>query len=223
MSHELRTPLNAIGGYAQLLEMGLYGPVSAEQRAVYDRVALAQRYLLRLVNDVLNFERLQAGRLEYDVKEVRLAEIVSDVEPLIRPQLQAKGLDYTVDVPHDCVVRADPDKLMQVLLNLLSNAVKFTPPDGHVRVECGSRQDGTGAPDTVYLRVADSGVGIPRDKSEAVFEPFVQVDATLAGRTGGTGLGLSISRDLVRGMGGDLRVRSTVGEGTAFTVALPRG
>ena len=171
---------------------------------------------------MLNFERLQTGRLEYDVQSVTLAQVVADVEPLIRPQLEAKALAYSAEVPRDVVVRADPDKLVQVLLNLLSNAVKFTPARGSVRVHCATRGDGSDDPRTVFLRVADTGVGIPRDKCESVFEPFVQVDATLAGRSGGAGLGLTISRDLTRGMGGELRVRSTVGIGTAFTVALPR-
>jgi len=222
MSHELRTPLNAIAGYTQLLEMGLHGPVTPAQCEALGRIDRAQRHLLRLVNEVLNFERLQAGRLEYHVRSVRLAEVVAEVEPLIGPQLQAKGLSYVVDVPDDRVVRADRDKLVQVLLNLLSNALKFTPAGGRVTVECTARGDGSGDPATVFLRVTDTGAGIPRDKFDAVFEPFVQVDATPAGRVAGAGLGLAISRDLARGMGGDLRVRSTVGVGTTFTVALPR-
>jgi signal transduction histidine kinase len=174
------------------------------------------------VNDVLNFARLQAGRLEYDVRPVPLAEVVGEVEPLVAPQLRAKALAYRTDVANDCVVHADREKLVQVLLNLLSNAVKFTPPGGQVTVDCAQRSDGTGDPGTVFLRIADTGVGIPREKFDAVFEPFVQVDATPAGRAAGAGLGLAISRDLARGMGGDLRVRSAVGGGTTFTVELRR-
>ena len=120
------------------------------------------------------------------------------------------------------MVRADREKLVQVLLNLLSNAVKFTPAGGRVALSCVHRADDTDDPTTVFLQVADTGVGIPRDKFDAVFEPFVQVDASPAGRVAGAGLGLAISRDLARGMGGDLRVRSDVGVGTTFTVALPR-
>ena len=222
MSHELRTPLNAIGGYAQLMEMGIHGPVTDAQREVLGRIELAQRYLLRHVNDVLNFERLQTGRLEYDVRPVLLADVVGGVEPMIRPQLQTKAISYRVDVPHEHIVRADRDKLAQVIINLLSNAVKFTPSGGRVTIECVARQDGTHDPHTVYLRVADTGIGIPREKMDTVFEPFVQVDASPAGRASGAGLGLAISRDLARGMGGDLRVRSKVDVGTTFTVALPR-
>ncbi len=222
MSHELRTPLNAIAGHAQLLEMGLHGPVTEAQREALARIELAQRHLLRLVNDVLNFARLQAGRLEYEVRPVKLAEVTAAVDPLIGPQLRAKGLAYRVDVPDDTVVMADRDKLIQVLLNLLSNAVKFTPAGGEVVVDCGTRSDGSASPDCVFLRVSDNGVGIARDKMAEIFEPFIQVDTSAKGRRGGTGLGLAISRDLTRGMGGDLRVRSAVGGGTTFTVALPR-
>jgi signal transduction histidine kinase len=222
MSHELRTPLNAIGGYVQLMDMGLHGPVTDAQREALGRIELAQRYLLRHVNDLLNFERLKSGRLEYDVQPVLLADVVGGVEPMIRPQLHTKALTYVVQVPKEHVVKADRDKLSQVIINLLSNAVKFTPSGGRVTIECVTRQDGNSDPDTVFLRVADTGIGIPREKMDTVFEPFVQVDASPAGRASGAGLGLAISRDLARGMGGELRVRSTVNVGTTFTVTLQR-
>jgi len=222
MSHELRTPLNAIGGYAQLLDMGLHGPVTEAQREAIGRIELAQRYLLRHVNDVLNFERLQSGRLEYDVQSVPLADVVGVVEPMILPQLRTKAISYVVRVSDEQIVQADRDKLTQVVINLLSNAVKFTPSGGRVTIECVVRGDGSNDPNTVFLRVADTGIGIPAEKMDSVFEPFVQVDASPAGRASGAGLGLAISRDLARGMGGDLRVRSTVNVGTTFTVTLPR-
>jgi signal transduction histidine kinase len=223
MSHELRTPLNAIGGYAQLLDMELHGPVTSAQREAIGRIEIAQRYLLRLINDVLNVERLQRGRLEYDLQPIALARVVSEVETLIRPQLRAKSLRYSAKIPAECVVRADGDKLAQVLLNLLSNAIKFTREGGRVTLDCIGRADGSEDPGVVFLRVADTGVGIPHAKLDSVFEPFVQVDTSLTGRVAGAGLGLAISRDLSRGMGGDIRVRSKVGEGTAFTLSLPRG
>lgn len=222
MSHELRTPLNAIAGHVQLIEMELYGPVTPAQRDALARVRNAQRYLLRHVTDVLDFARMQAGRMEYDLQPVPLAAMMRDLEPMIGPQLRDRSLEYTADVDPGHVVLADREKLMQVLLNLLSNATKFTPPGGRVSVECVGRADGSGKAGVVFLRVADTGIGIPADKCESVFEPFVQVDATPAGRAAGSGLGLAISRDLVRGMGGDIRVRSTVGVGTAFTVTLPK-
>ena len=222
MSHELRTPLNAIGGYAQLLEMELHGPITDAQRDALGRIELAQRYLLRLVNDVLNVERLQRGRLEYDLRPIFLADVVREVEALVRPQIRAKSLEYSSRIPAECTVRADGDKVAQILLNLLSNAVKFTHEGGRLTLDCAGRADGSEDPDVVFLRVADTGVGIPREKLDSVFEPFVQVDTSLTGRVAGAGLGLAISRDLARGMGGDIRVRSTLGEGTAFTLSLPR-
>jgi signal transduction histidine kinase len=223
MSHELRTPLNAIAGHVQLLDMELYGPVTAAQREALERIERAQRYLLRHVNDVLNFARLQAGRVEYELVPVALAELVHELDPMIGPQVTARSLAYAVEVDGSHVVLADRMKLMQVLLNLLSNAVKFTLPGGRVSVECVDRADGTGDAGTVFIRVSDTGIGIANDRSSAIFEPFVQVDASPAGRASGAGLGLAISRDLVRGMGGELRVRSTLGVGTSFTISLPRG
>jgi signal transduction histidine kinase len=223
MSHELRTPLNAIAGHAQLIDMGIHGPVTPAQRDALARLDRAQRHLLRLVNDVLNFARLQAGHVEYAVAPVPLAEIVAELEPMIGPQLRANGLTYSTVVPPGCTVVADHEKLVQVLLNLVSNAVKFTAPGGCVTVDCGERATDPGPPGVVFVRVSDTGIGIPPDKLGAIFEPFVQVDSGLAGRAAGAGLGLAISRDLARGMGGDLRVRSTLGGGTTFTVTLPSG
>ena len=229
MSHELRTPLNAIQGHVELLDMGLHGPITDEQRAALGRVDRAQRHLLGLVNDVLNFARLGSGRVEYDVRPTAVAEVLAEVLPMVEPQLRAQGLTLSVDLPgshghaHEppILVLADREKLGQVLLNLLSNAVKFTPRGGRVTVNLATPHSSVEA-DTVYIRVSDSGIGIPADKLEAVFEPFVQVRTDFARTVGGTGLGLAISRDLVRGMGGDLRVRSTEGRGSTFTVTLRR-
>jgi signal transduction histidine kinase len=232
MSHELRTPLNAIQGYVQLLDDGLYGPLAPPQRDVLARVQRAQVRLLALVNDVLSFARLEEGRVAFDVRETRLADVIRDVLPLVEPQIAAKGLRLTVSTPDEAapgaaptLVWADRDKLGQVLVNLLSNAVKFTParqPDGspgRIAVIVGAR---AATPEAAYLRVQDTGIGIPRDQQDAVFEPFVQVSSGLTRTSDGTGLGLAISRDLARGMGGDLRVRSAPGEGSAFTVTLRR-
>jgi signal transduction histidine kinase len=140
---------------------------------------------------------------------------VSDLEPLIRPQLVAKRLEFSsASVAHDVMVRADAEKVRQVLLNLLANAVKFTPPGGRVRVDC--EIDATRA----YIRVTDTGIGIPPDRRSAIFEPFVQLHRTLAQPAEGTGLGLAISRDLARGMGGELTVESEPGQGSTFSLAL---
>jgi len=215
MSHELRTPLNAIGGYVQLLEMGIHGPVTAEQTEALGKVARSQRHLLRLINEVLNLARIESGSVDYDIRRVLLSEIVDGVLPMVEPQLAARGLSLETHVPPDLAVRADRDKAEQVLLNLLGNAVKFTEPGGRVRIETAA----TG--DRVQLHVVDSGIGIPLDKLQQVFEPFVQVSADTGRRAEGTGLGLAISRDLARGMGGELSATSVVGVGSRFILELP--
>jgi signal transduction histidine kinase/PAS domain-containing protein len=231
MSHELRTPLNAIGGYVQLLDMGLHGPVSDAQREALGRVQRAQTHLLGLINDILNYAKIEGGRVEYDLRPLDVRDVVAEVAPLVEPQLAAKGLAFAAPRPGaggaaPVLSWADREKLGQVLLNLLSNAVKFTPAvqgdgsPGRVSVEVAAV--GAGADGAVELRVRDTGVGIPRDKHEAVFEPFVQVGKRYAGEAPGTGLGLAISRDLARGMGGDLRVESAEGAGSTFTVTLRR-
>jgi PAS domain S-box-containing protein len=222
MSHELRTPLNAIGGHVQLLEMGIHGPVTDAQRDALRRVDQAQRHLLRLINDVLNLARLEANGVSYDMREVVLAEVIADLDALVGPQTVEKGLELVVNVDPACVVRADRDKLLQVLLNLVANAIKFTPVGGVVSIECPTRATGGDDPNVVYLRVRDTGIGISPDLLERVFDPFVQVDTSPAGRVTGTGLGLAISRDLARGMGGDIRARSTPRVGSTFTVTLLR-
>jgi signal transduction histidine kinase len=221
MSHELRTPLNAIAGHVQLLEMGVYGPVAEAQRDALERVGRSQRHLLRLVDDVLNLARVESGHVEYEIEDVTVHDVVRELYPIIESQLAAKQLSYEVALPSEpLVVRADREKLGQVLLNLLSNAVKFTPAGGRVIVSAATRSE---VPGVLFVRVADTGVGIPRSKQEAVFEPFVQVHLGPTRPADGAGLGLAISRDLARGMGGDLRVRSVEGEGSVFTLTIQAG
>jgi signal transduction histidine kinase len=218
MSHELRTPLNAITGYVQILEMGIHGPVNEAQREALARIGRSQRHLLRLINDVLNLARIEAGRVEYVIETMPVAEILAAVLPMIEPQLKDKAIACATDVPRDLVVRADRDKAQQVVLNLLSNAVKFTPAGGRVRIHAAPSPD---ARDRLLLEVSDTGIGIPPDKLASIFEPFVQVDVSPTRQNEGTGLGLAISRDLALGMGGDLTARSTPGAGSTFTLILP--
>ena len=220
MSHELRTPLNAIAGYVQLLEMEIHGPLSEAQRDTLQRVDRSQRHLLALINDILNFVRIEVGRVEYQFEDVAVTAAFADLAPLIEPQIAAKQLSFELHLPaSEIIVRADRDKLRQVLLNVLSNAIKFTPSGGRITVDTAERRR---LPGTVFLRVSDNGPGIPRDKLAAIFEPFVRVEMGLTRTTDGTGLGLAISRDLARGMGGDLRVRSVEGRGATFTLTLPK-
>jgi PAS domain S-box-containing protein len=223
MSHELRTPLNAIGGYAELLELGIRGPVTGEQREDLARIQRSQKHLLGLINEVLNYARLESGNVRYDLGPVGVTGALAAVESLILPQVRAKGLAFEVGAcaPTLCV-RADAEKVRQVLLNLLSNAVKFTDPGGRVVVGCRVRA-GNERQRGVEITVADTGVGIAPDQLERVFEPFVQVGRTLSTPGEGTGLGLAISRDLARGMGGDLTAASAPGVGSTFTLVLPQG
>src|SRR3954470_19324858 len=217
MSHELRTPLNAIGGYAELIVEGIRGPVTQAQLADLDRIKRNQRYLLSLINDILNFAKLEAGRVQFTPKAVSMNESLGQLEALVQPQLQQKGLSYEYRCCDTSYVAfVDPERLQQILLNLLSNAIKFTPQGGHIDVECRA------AKDHMEVRVRDSGVGIPPDKLEQIFEPFVQLDRGQPAGNVGTGLGLAISRDLARAMGGDLRARSTLGEGSTFVLSVPR-
>ena len=216
MSHELRTPLNAIGGYAELIEMGIRGPITAEQRADLHRIQQSHRHLLGLINQVLNYTRVDTGTVQYDVTDVPVAGALLAAEMLVAPQLRAKGLTYTLGAcATDLAVRADREKLQQILLNLLTNAVKFTKSGGALHIAC----EGHG--DHVSIAVEDTGIGIATDTLATVFEPFVQVDATLTRTSEGVGLGLAISRDLARGMGGELTLESTVGVGSVFTLTLP--
>ncbi|HEU5173307.1 MAG TPA: HAMP domain-containing sensor histidine kinase [Gemmatimonadaceae bacterium] len=217
MSHELRTPLNAIAGYTQLIEMGVRGPVTREQQQDLERIERSQRHLLSLVNDVLSYAKLEAGRLQFVIAPVRMREMLASVETLVTPQLRSKQLQYVdTGACGDIAVLADEEKLRQILINLLSNAIKFTAPGGTIRIDC------SGDETEVRTTVSDDGIGIPGDKLDAIFEPFVQVERTLATRQDGTGLGLAISRQLARSMGGDLTVTSAPGEGSVFTLRLPR-
>jgi len=218
MSHELRTPLNAIAGYAELMRMGIRGPITPEQQADLDRIKRSQRNLLSLINDVLNYAKLEAGHIEFDTTSIAVHEFLDDIEALVTPQLQGKGLTYEYAQCEDSLrVNADAEKMRQIVLNLLSNAIKFTPTGGKISIECETDEN------ALRIRVRDSGVGIPEDKIGAIFEPFIQLDRKLTSAHEGTGLGLAISRDLARAMGGDLRAESKLGQGSTFTLELPRG
>jgi PAS domain S-box-containing protein len=215
MSHELRTPLNAIGGYAELLLMGIRGEISQDQRDDLERIQRSQRNLLSLINDILNYAKLEAGHVEFNMKPVALHPLLIDLEPLITPQLRARSLtyDYT-GCDSALTVWADGEKVRQIMLNLLSNAIKFTEPGGTIAISCCDRGD------TVSVLVKDTGLGIPADRLSSVFEPFVQLERRLTSNHEGTGLGLAISRDLARGLGGELSVRSKLGEGSEFDLTL---
>ena len=224
MSHELRTPLNAIAGYAQLLEMGLRGPVTAAQHEDLARILRSQVHLTTLINEVLSYARLESGAVTYALEPTLVAAAATEAAAHVEPQRLAKGITLELRLPEltggsPTLVLADHDKLQQIFINLLSNAVKFTPQGGRIVLELSSEPDAHGM---AVIRVSDTGIGIPTDKLQAVFEPFVQIGRSLNSPGEGTGLGLAISRDLARGMGGDLTAESVPGEGSVFTLTLTR-
>ncbi|MEO7711958.1 MAG: ATP-binding protein, partial [Gemmatimonadaceae bacterium] len=217
MSHELRTPLNAVAGYSDLLLMGVRGELTDGQRSDLERIKRSGQYLLGLINDVLNFAKLDAGQVQYRFEDVPVARLLDSLEELIRPQMDAKQLRYERgECEPELAVRADPEKVRQVLLNLLANSVKFTEPGGIVSLSC--RAEG----DLMHMTVKDTGRGIAPDQLKRVFDPFVQVDRHLTPMSQqGVGLGLAISRDLANGMGGSLAASSVQGAGSEFTLTLP--
>ena len=229
MSHELRTPLNAIGGYAQLIELGVRGPITEEQRIDLSKIRRSKDHLNSLVSDVLNFAKAGAGRVEYRMQRLEVRRTIGAVLEMIAPQVEEKRLRLRPpEVAAEVCVTADEDRTRQILLNLLANALKFTDPAGVISLDV-SEDDAE-----VGISVSDTGVGIAAGDIERIFEPFVQAGRAglsaggSAGRsTGrsseqGVGLGLAISRQLARAMGGDLRVTSKPGSGSTFTLTLPR-
>jgi len=216
MSHELRTPLQAALGFAQLIRSGLYGPITAEQSEILGRVERSQTHLTRLIDDILDFARLEAGRVRMNVEEVSVGDAITQLAPLVEAQATKKRIELSLEPPPDPLfVTADRHRLQQILVNLVGNAIKFTPESGAIRV--GAAGDG----DLATIKVRDTGPGIPADRLQAIFEPFVQVNEGHTRPHAGVGLGLAISRDLARAMGGELAVESVVGGGSTFSVKLP--
>jgi two-component system CheB/CheR fusion protein len=229
ISHDLRTPLNAIAGYTELVAMGIRGPVTAEQLQDMARIKRSARHLLALINDILNFAKVEAGQLDFRMVDVDVVPITREMGELMATQLSERSLDFELsgcdaDANSTAVARADPERLRQILLNLLTNAVKYTTPAGRVGMDCATSGRDGGGEDSVRITVWDTGPGIAVEQQEHIFEPFVQIDRGLTSPPpDGVGLGLAISRDLARGMGGDLTVESAPGHGSRFTLTLLRG
>ncbi|MEO8430834.1 MAG: PAS domain-containing sensor histidine kinase [Acidobacteriota bacterium] len=215
MSHELRTPLQAIALFAELLASGKHGPVTGEQLDDLRRIRTATGSLVALIEDILNFARLETGKLEVRMERVEVAGAIRRAGSLLRPRFEEAGIEYQESAVPGLEAVADPVRLQQVLLNLLTNALKFTPRGGTVRCEADASDP------TVRIRVRDTGSGIPAADLQRIFDPFVQVERTRV-PTGqrGVGLGLAISRELARAMRGDLTVDSEPGQGSVFTVEL---
>ena len=229
MSHEIRTPINAITGYAELLALGIGGPLTEQQRHQVERIRSSSEHLTTLVNEVLDLARVESGQMTAERERVPVDEALADALGMVQPQAARRGLrlyDQSGEAA-GAVFIGDRDRVRQILANLLSNSVKFTEPGGRVSVcasvtaepDADARLPGPGP--WVRIDVEDTGIGIPPERLPMVFDPFVQVDGGYTRQTGGTGLGLTISRRLARLMEGDLTVRSTLGRGSCFTVWLP--
>jgi PAS domain S-box-containing protein len=216
LSHEIRTPINATLGYTELLVMGIGGEMTPQQREYLQRIRGTQEHLLRIITDLLNYGRIEASQVQYDITVVPLREMIETVLPMVQPQALAKSLEVThASCSTTLSAHADRIKVEQIVLNLVSNAVKFTPAGGRVTVSCAARDA------RVMIVVSDTGPGVPVEKQSTIFEPFVQLGRTLTSGHEGTGLGLAISRDLARAMGGDVTVTSAPDHGSIFTLTLP--
>jgi len=229
MSHELRTPLNAQIGYAQLLEMGLAGPLAPEQLRYVQRIVWSSTHLLGLINDILDFSKIEAGEMLAHEEDVFTGPVVQDAMELVRPQTRERGVEMVDERPSEEGVPfvGDEQRVRQVLVNLLSNAAKFTEPGGRITITSGLSDDAPpqaqvhGSGPWAFVRVRDTGIGIAPEQLAHIFDPFHQVDSTHTRAQGGTGLGLAISRRLARLMGGDLVADSTPQVGSVFTLWLP--
>jgi signal transduction histidine kinase len=214
MSHELRTPLNAVVGYADLLDAGVAGDLNDEQRSQLSRIRSSADHLRGIIDEILLFARIEAGKERLQYAEVELSALLRGVSELMQPAAAAKGLPLIIDAADDVVITTDPARLRQILLNLVSNAVKFADA-GAITI----RQEVHG--EGVRIAVVDAGVGIEAEHLDSIFEPFWQVDRGPTREAGGTGLGLTVTQRLARLLGGDISVCSVPGEGSTFTVRLP--
>ena len=219
MSHEIRTPINAILGYTDLIAGGLAGAVTDQQRQHLERIRVSGNHLVGLIDDLLDFARLDVARLNVDRKVAAAADSIKTATTVVAPQAAAKRIELVTHCENGARYVGDPQRVEQILVNLLGNAVKFTEPGGRITLECGAWEE-DGQQRTRFV-VTDTGIGIPADRLEAVFEPFVQAKGGYTRPHGGSGLGLSISRRLAELMGGGLTARSQVDVGSTFTLTLP--
>jgi signal transduction histidine kinase len=229
MSHELRTPINGILGYADLLELGLQGKLSAGQQSFVDRIRASSQHLIALVNEILDLSKIEAGGMTVAAERVPIDETIHEALAMTLPLADARGIQVThsTECDPDAIFLGDQDRVRQILVNLLSNAVKFTRPGGRAAIRCAvvdrvppDLEMSSNGPSLV-VEVEDTGIGIAAAQLARIFEPFVQVDDSNTREADGTGLGLTISRTLARMMDGDLTVQSQPGKGSTFTLWLP--
>src|SRR5690606_16937124 len=216
MSHELRTPLNSCLILSKALAENKSGNLTEEQVKFAETIYASGRDLLELINDVLDLSKIEAGAVETNFGDVQLAALLRPVVRITEPLAKERGLELKAELAQpDAIVRTDSARVQQILKNLLSNACKFTKR-GSVTLRVDVDDEG------VSFCVEDTGIGIAEDKLEAIFEAFRQADGRISRGYGGTGLGLTISRDLAKRLGGEIGVNSKVGEGSKFTLRLPR-
>jgi signal transduction histidine kinase len=216
LAHDIRSPLGAIEGYCDIIEDGLYGPVTDKQREGLGRIRMSGRHLLSLLENVLDMARLSAGAMAVRSEKVRLADVARDATDILLPASYAKQQRLVMNVVAEPVVNADAARLRQVLVNLIGNAVKFTPADGAITVTA-SRSSLAGSP-YGEIRVTDTGPGVSESDQAAIFEPYYRSEG--AAMTPGIGLGLAISLALIKQMGGTLDVESRLGAGASFVIRL---
>lgn len=221
MSHDLRTPLNAIGGYAQLIELGVQGPVTDGQRDSASKILRAQRHLITLIDDILQFAKTESGQIALEMRPISLSDVCGVLESLVGPEAAQKRIEFSCNLAepgegsgNPITVVADFERVLQILVNVSTNAIKFTDAGGRVTVT------GRRAGSWTEMAVGDTGRGIAPEHTEQIFQPFVQVSGT-SGAGAGVGLGLATSRKLARRMGGDILVESALGVGSTFTLRLP--
>ncbi|HEY2804325.1 MAG TPA: PAS domain S-box protein [Gemmatimonadales bacterium] len=218
MSHELRTPLNAVVGFAEIIHDGKAGSVNADQKEFLGDILTSSQHLLRLINDVLDLAKVEAGKMEFHPEPVEMASLVGEVRDVVRTMTAARRIALTIDIDPDLAgIEIDASKFKQVLYNYLSNALKFTPIGGAVTVRVRPNPN-----DTFLLEVTDSGIGIKPNDMERLFREFEQLDASASKEYSGTGLGLALTRRIVEAQGGNVSVESTLGMGSVFRASLPR-
>jgi PAS domain S-box-containing protein len=219
LSHELRTPLTSIMGFAELLQDGNVPPESPQQREFLAAILTGAEHVVRLLNDVLDLSKVEAGKMQFKPEPVRVEALIAEIATMLRPRASERGVQLSYDVAPDLrEVRLDPVRLRQVLYNLASNAIKFTPRSGSVRIE--ARGEG---PEQFRLAVRDTGVGIPAEEQPLLFREFQQTSSAAHARERGTGLGLALTKVIVEAQGGRVGVESAPGVGSTFCVVLPRG
>jgi signal transduction histidine kinase len=219
MSHELRTPMNAIIGYAEMLKEDAEDDENEEIIPDLEHIITAGRHLLQLINDVLDISKIEAGRMDLYLEDFDIATMISDAASTVTTLVEKNNNVLDIQVEENLgSMHADLTKVRQIVFNLVSNAAKFTS-DGKVGIEASAVDIGGQA--FIRLAVTDTGIGIPEEKLEHIFEEFSQADNSTTRNYGGTGLGLALVRKFARMMGGDIRVESTAGEGSAFVLEVP--